>query len=186
MAVKFDFAGRKGQYKVVKTIDVCEESYEALQKMVLSGKNMTEDVCLPLIEDTYQIFGGNCYGMLVSMAIEHLIGGVVHKLEEKDFLSMSGEKAFATISDAVLPSMCYIADEDGAVEDELRFFESDMNEIIGKVTPCLAEKQQRIFSGNLKEAVKQDARPVGEIALGILMFISSETCQVDDDEGISN
>ena len=177
--MEYKFKGEKGSRQVVKTIDIQEESYEALQKMLSTGESMTEDVCGPLIEDTYKIFGGNCYDILVSIAVRHLIIGVVTELEEKDFLSMEGEKACDEISEALFPSMCFVRNDDGDYEEELRFFETNIDEVIENVAPCLADIQRHIFTENLKEAVKTDNRPVGEIALGILMYIGSETCAED-------
>lgn len=181
-----ELKGRKGCRQVVKTIDIQEETYEALQKMISSGANMTDDVCLPLVSDTYKIFGGNCYGMLVSMAVINLMAGIVRELDDKKFLSMDGEAAYVKMSEALFPTMCYTKDEDGAIDDGLYFFEVNLDEVITKVAPCLADKQRLIFTKNLNEAVKEDNRPVGEIALGILMYISSETCADEEDEKVAN
>lgn len=186
MAVKLRFSEEKGSRQVIKTIDIHDESYDALQKMISTGMNMTEDICGPLIDDTYKIFGGNCYGMLVSMAVEQFMCDIVRELDDKKFLSMDGEAAYVKMSEAIFPTMCYTKDEDGAIDDGLYFFEVNLDEVITKVAPCLAEKQRLIFTKNLKEAVKEDNRPVGEIALGILMYISSETCADEEDEKVAN
>ena len=186
MEKNLEIKGEKGSRKVIKTIGIHEESYEAIQNMISSGQNLTDDICGPLVEDTYNIFGGNCYDMMVSMAVEHLIGGVVHNLEEKHFLSIEGSEAFSKISDCLFPSMCYTQDEDGTIDEELRFFEVCVEEIIENVTHCLASEVQQIFTNNLTEAVKDDNRPAGEIALGILMYISTGVCAEEDKEEVAN
>lgn len=181
MIMDYKFIGEKGSRKVVKTVEIHEESYEAIKKMISSGKNMTDDIPGPLLDDTYNIFGGNCYDMLVSLAVESLIGMVVHELQDKKYLSVEGEVAFRKISDTLFPSMAFTNDEDGCVDDELKFFEINPDEVINGVANVLEDGIHKMFVKNLKKAVKNDNRPVGEIALGILMYISSEvSVEVND------
>ena len=172
--MEYKFIGEKGSRKVIKTIEIREESYKALKEMLESGKNMTDNIYPTLLEDTYHIFGGNCYGMLVSLAVENLIGNIVHELEEKKYLSVEGNVAFSKMTDTLFPSMVYTKDNDGAVDDELRFFEVDVDDIINGVASCLVAGPKDIFTHNLNEAIKSDGRPAGEIAIGILLYISSE------------
>lgn len=181
MATEYNFKGGKGNRKVVKTIDIHEESYEAICKMIGNGTNSISETCAPFLEDVYGMFGGNCYGMVVSMAIDCLLSDTIHNLDEKGFLTKKGEDVFCDISEAILPVMCCLNDEDGASMDELRFFYTDVEEIISEVTACFIDRVGKVFSENLREAVKNDNRPAGEIALGILMYLSSEVVPVDKD-----
>lgn len=181
MATDYNFIGGKGHRKVVKTIDIHEESYEAICKMVGSGMNSIAEPCGLFLEDAYKMFGGNCYGMTVSMAINCLLSDIVRNLEEKVLLTKKGEDVFCDLSETILPVMCCLNDEDGASMDELRFFNTDVEEIISDITPCLIDSVGKIFSNNLWEAVNNDNRPAGEIALGILMYLSSEVISTDKD-----
>lgn len=181
MAVEYEFKGKKGCRRVVKTIDIHEDSYDAICKMVGSGKNSMFETCEPFLEDVYNMFGGNCYGITVSMAIDCLLSDTIHNLEEKGFLTKKGEDVFCDISETILPVMCYKNDENGASVEELRFFYTDVDQIISEITPFLTESAGKVFSNNLREAVKNDNRPAGEIALGILMYLSSEVVPVDKD-----
>lgn len=180
--MEFKFSGEKGSRKVVKTIDIHEESYEAIQTMLSSGENMNKDVNGPLLDDVYHIFGGNCYGLTVSKAIDKLIVSVVNELWEKKHLSVEVADACVNITDAIFPTMAYTNDEHGVIEEELRFFELDADAIITNVSTCLHDESRAVFVKSLRSAVKHDSRPAGEIALGILMYIASLSDDFDEEE----
>lgn len=179
MATNYSFKGAKGHRKAVKTIDIHEESYLSLRKMVDDGMNSADVLSDVFIEDVYNMFGGDCYDTLVSMAIECLLSNVVHNLESKCFLAKSGSEVFGKLSDTILPVMCCVNDEDGASVDELRFFNTDVEDLISGISPCLTENIGKAFAENLREAVLSDKRPAGEVAFGILMYISSEVVSAD-------
>ena len=179
MAIEYSFKGEKGRRKVVKTIDIHEESYQALRKMILSGENMSEDIVGPLVEDTYSIFGGNSYGGIVSMAVNILIMDILEKLNERGMLSVDMDDANDKILEAVFPCMCFTKGDEESAYMELRFFDTDSDEVMSEVTGCLKEIHATAFSECFKKAIMKDSRPAGEIALGILMFICSNVVTTD-------
>lgn len=171
MAYKLEFKGNKGHRQVVKTIDIHEESYQALNDMVRSGVNAADGYSGFLVDDTYDIFGGNCYGSTVSMAVNVLIMDVVDKLEDNGMLSVGPETAKDRIIETVFPCMCHTNDE--SMYQELSFFNQDPEEVKSGVTRCLIKRQAVAFSENFNYAIGKDRRPAGEIALGILIYLSS-------------
>lgn len=176
MAIEYKFAGKKGSRKVVKTIDITDESYNGIKGMLESGMNMTDAINGPLISDTYNIFGGNCYGMLVSMAIQQMIASIIHELEDKKNLKVDGEEAFHKLSGIILPLMCYssyTSDGDEYAE-ELNFFNTNSDEIVGIVNECIIDKKAAWFAKQLTETSTKDNRPAGEIACALLMYMAND------------
>ena len=175
MAVECKFKGRKNARQIVKTIDISEQTYQAITKMAEKCTNVLDsDEDLPFLSDIYNVFGGNCYGGIVSMAIKGLIANVVDALDDKGWLIVEGMKAFLMLSEALLPLMCSADDE------TLHFFGSDEKEIRDAVRKCLVKDKADEFIANFNKAIENDTRPVGEIATGILMYVSSEDIAEDD------
>lgn len=172
MAINYNLKGEKDNRQVVKTIDIHEESYDAIKKMIASGQNMTEDVIAPLLDDAYKMFGGNCYRTTVSIAISTLLLDIVRGLEREKRLSKDGDEAYNEILESIFPAMCYIKDEDGSAFDELRFFYPDADKIIQEVGGCLEKHTREIFSKLLIDSASECKEPAGEIAFAILLRIS--------------
>lgn len=182
MDINFSFKGKKGHRQVIKTIDINDESYDAINGMITTGQNMTEDVTGPLINDVYNIFGGNCYSSIVTIAIGSLILEVVSNLETRGCLSIKDDEAYYKIAESIFPTMCYVNDEDGAAFEELRFFYTDAEQIISEVGCCLNERTRNIFSKLLREAVSEFGDPAGEMALRILLQISIGDSTIEQSE----
>ena len=175
MAVEFNLKGCKNARQVVKTIDISEQTYQAITKMAEKGTNVLDsEEDLPFLSDIYNVFGGNCYGDIVSMAIKGLIANVVDTLDDKGWLIVEGQEAFMELSEAFLPLMCSADDE------TLHFFGSDEEEIRDAVRKCIIKDKADEFIANFNKAIENDTRPVGEIATGILMYVSSEEIAEDD------
>lgn len=182
MAVSISLKGEKGHRQAVKTIDINNISYNAIKNMLTTGQNMTEDVVEPLINDVYEIFGGNCYSTTIILAVKSLMSEIVRGLEVRKCLSVKDDKAFYDITESIFPTMCYVKDEDGAAFDELRFFETDAEQIISEIGDCLNERTNHLFSKFLRKAVSECSEPAGEIALRILLHISIGDSSMEDPE----
>lgn len=187
MAINYKFEGKKGSRKVIKTIDINEESFISLKKMLDSGKNMEEDVCGPLIDDTYNIFGGNAYGGIAQIAITKLIADVVDGFSEKDqILYTEAEDLVPIIKHALFPMMCYTESQDGLFYNALSFFNTDEEEIRGCLSNFLTSETYKEFDDKFTSATKTNDLPAGEVALGILLYMLSGDEIESEDKIIAN
>lgn len=164
--------------RIVKTVKVSKESCAAFRG-ILENDGRCDDY--PSIDDAYNVFGGNCYGGIVRIAIEHMLMMVVGMLEDNKCLSVDGDDAFDRIMSSVFPTMCYEELENEEVGDALMFFNDDAEEVLGAVKGCLTDDKAAVFEKNFLQAVKKSTHPAGEIATGILMFIGSGS---DDTENM--
>ena len=174
MAVNYKVTGKKGCRKAVKSIDISDDSYKAIKCMIERGAEMSSDMSYPSLEEVYEMFGGNCYGSLVSMAITSLIGDTVHQLDDNGYLIVEGEDAFYEMSNVILPMMCYKSNGEEYIES-LQFFNTDEYEICDTVKRCLIEEKAEYFATHLMEALNEDKRPAGEVAMAILLFIANDS-----------
>ena len=181
MAVSYKITGKKGYRKVIKNIDISDDSYKAIKCLIARGAEMSSDINYPSLDEVYEMFGGNCYGALVSMAIENLIGVIVHQLEDKGFLCVKGEDAYYEISNVILPMMCYTTNGE-EYTDQLQFFNTNEFEICDSVRHCLIDEKAEVFVKNFMEALNTDKRPAGEVATGILMYIANDNEREDNNE----
>lgn len=178
MKTDYRFSGDKDARRFVKTVEVSEETYQAV-KEAIGGKVLGNCDSVTVITDTYRMFGGNCFSSIVSYAICRLVDEVAHVLDEKGMLSVDAEKASSIISKAVMPLMISIRDDEGTV-GALSFFNDDAEEIEKAVVGCLVGEKGEVFSRMLRETAGNDVFPVGETALGILISIAGAGWNEDE------
>ena len=183
MAIGYKFSGKRNARKVVKTIEVTEDSYQCIKGMIDSSMNFTDAFAGPTISDTYNIFGGNCYKALVTMALEQMIATFVHELEDKKMLSIGGEEAYRKILSIILPLMCYTSDGDEYAET-LHFFNPDADEICMVMKECLTKSVYDAFCLHLQNMMRESENTAGEAALLAIMYMVSDS-EVNDEEIVS-
>lgn len=174
MAINFSLSGAKGSRKVIKTIDVNDESYDALKSIIEGGEGLPEDLSELTIYDTYKIFGGNCYNNLVSMAIDRVICSTIHELANLNMLITDVDTALDKMSEGLLPTMCFVSYGEGYGEG-LRFFCQNTDDVLAVISECLVTSKAEWFKDTFLNAVKKNERPAGEVALGILLYIISDS-----------
>ena len=184
MADNIKLIGKKGNRRFVKTISVQEDSYNIINDIVNNGFSSVKATNEMFIQDIYNTFGGNCYRHIVIMAIKSLLADTIHILEHRKLLAVKGEKAYHDILEVVFPSMCYITDDDGATIEELRFFNSDIEEVIDVVLSCVKDSCKQAVN-NMREVMEDDIRPAGEIALGNLAYLATVGIE-DNKSSITN
>lgn len=172
MADNIKLIGKKGNRRFVKTISVQEDSYNIINNIVNNGFSPVKATNEMFIQDIYNTLGGNCYGNLIIMAIKNIIAETIYALEHRKLLAVKGEKAYHDVLEVVFPSMCYTTDEDGATIKELRFFNTDIEEVIDVILSCVKDSCKQAVN-NMREFMEEDNRPAGEIALGNLAYLAT-------------
>ena len=188
MAINFRITGKKGNRKVLKSVDISEENYKAIKNLTECGPELAENTQLLSLQETYDIFGGNCYDMLVTTAIEQMISAIIHELEDKKYLSIDGEEAYYRLSNIIFPIMCYTSNGEEYVES-LNFFNTNAFEICDVVKECLIEEKAEFFVNHLMQALNDDNRPAGEIAMAMLMYLANDSIEgieTENDNEVAN
>ena len=167
MAEEYSFIGEKGARKAVRTVDVSDECYEMLKMLKESGgtteQKWTYSNGIQMANEMQRIFGGNCYGMVVHLAMDLMLATLLDELEEQGSLKGTAEECYEQVRDVLMHILSSTYNEESEIAS-LHAFEKDTDMVLGAVRKILKGSSYKVFKKNIELMQKVDNRPAGELA----------------------
>lgn len=163
MAIDLKLIGEKGHRQLVKTIDIHEDSYEFIMKMINFGQTSSEEKTEHLIEDMMNVFCGDAFDATIRLALHCTLTEVLYFLHDNGAtIKCQVGEMIDDFIESLFPCMCYSG------EEQLFFFSKDEDDIHSVFEKYLKPEYIR----DIKDALYSGSID-GNAAFGLLLYLRS-------------
>lgn len=174
MEIRYDFAGDEGERKVIKTVPVSENCFQALRNVANNDNQRGNGKCNGNITlELNRVFGGNCYDRFIRLAIKAVLAHSIDTLLAHDCLENTEEDVLTSVIDVFMPFMCRSYSSHGE-EENLSFFNQEKKPVLDVMKKFLKPRYYKKYKQLLNVATENDERPVGELAVFFLEYLCRE------------